>query len=62
MNIGIGKRNLVVSLEKVQKTERDDLAALIGATDREVEQFVRKSHANREPRWDITALMIGHGR
>ena len=59
MNIGIGKRSLVISVEKAER-EPVDAAALIGATDREVEQFARKRHAANEPRWEVPTAFFGY--
>lgn len=59
MNIGIGRKNIVVSVEKV-RAEPANPSALIGATDREVEQFVRKSNTAQDPRWDIAPTIMGY--
>jgi hypothetical protein len=56
MNFRIGNRT---RNEKNRIENREDLAALHGATDREIEQIIRNVHKNREARWDVIPSQYG---
>ena len=58
MNIPFRQRQLIIEVEKSAPAIPFD-AALEGASDREVERFVRKAHSSQEPRWESHALLYG---
>ncbi len=58
MKLPFGTRNLVVTIEQGESEIHAD-AALIGASDREVERIVRNHNKAREPRWEPSAITYG---
>lgn len=58
MNVPFGKRNLVITVERGER-EFPLEAALIAATDREIEQIARNTKRVQEPRWDMHPSLYG---
>ena len=58
MKIGIGKRQLQVTIEKAP-VEIPEEAAMIGADDRDIERIARSASTRREPRWDVGPALFG---
>lgn len=58
MKLPFGTRNLVVTIEQGKPEIRTN-AALIGASDREVERIARNHNKAREPRWETSAITYG---
>ena len=58
MNFGIGKRHLSITIER-NPIEIPEEKAMIGASDRELEQIVRRASQARDPRWEIGPALFG---
>lgn len=58
MNIPLGKRQLVVGLQRVALQFPAE-QAMIEATDREIELLARTQNRVQEPRWDVQPALYG---